>query len=84
VQWMMDLNMSIEHLAFDVNQQHIWAIHLNLHNSEVSYVTREIHVTVITQVEIGCKSKVSILSFCLFQFYPLNNLNYGICFIALN
>jgi hypothetical protein len=28
--WMTNLNTGMEHLAFDVNQQHIWAIHLNL------------------------------------------------------
>jgi hypothetical protein len=28
--WMTNLNTSMEHLAFDVNQQHNWAIHLNL------------------------------------------------------
>jgi hypothetical protein len=49
--WMIDLNMGIEHLAFDVNQQHIWATHLNLQTSEISYITREVYVIVITQVE---------------------------------
>jgi hypothetical protein len=38
---MIDLNTGIKHLAFDVSQQHIWAIHLNMYNNEVSYVTKE-------------------------------------------
>jgi hypothetical protein len=81
---MTNLNMGIKHLTFDVNQQHIWATHLNMQTSEVSYVTREVYVIVITQVEVECKGKVSPLSFCLFQLCPLNNLNSGICFVALN
>jgi len=81
---MIDLNMGMEHLAFDVNQQHIWAIHLNLQTSEVSYVTREVYAIIITQVEAKCKGKISPLSFCLFQLCPLNNLNLGLCFVALN
>jgi hypothetical protein len=46
-----NLNINIEHLAFDVNQQHIWATHLNMKTSEVSYVTREVYAIIITQVE---------------------------------
>ncbi len=84
MRWMIDLNTGIEHLAFDVNQQHIWATHLNMQTSELSYVTREVYVTFITQVEAKCKNKVSPLSFCLFQFCPLNNLNFRVCFVALN
>jgi hypothetical protein len=41
----------MEYLGFDVNQQHIWAIHLNMQTSKVSYVTREDYVIIITQVE---------------------------------
>jgi hypothetical protein len=76
---MIDLNMGIKHLAFDVNQQHIWAIHLNLHNNEISYVTKEIYATFITQMEARCKIKYPPP-----QLYPLNNLNFGVCFVALN
>ncbi len=82
--WMIDLNMGMEYLAIYVNQQHIWAIHLNMQTSEVSYVTREVCVTIITQVEAECNGKISPLSFCLFQLCPLNNLNFRVCFIALN
>jgi hypothetical protein len=51
---------------------------------EVFYVTKEVYATVITQVESKRKGKVSPLSFCLFQLCPLNNLNYGVFFVALN
>jgi len=76
---MIDLNIGINHLAFDVNQQHIWAFHLNLHNNEVSYVTKEVYATFITQMEARCKIK-----YPPYQLYPLNNLNFGVCFVALN
>jgi len=38
-----------------------------MQTGEIFYVTREVYVTVITQVEAECKGKVSPLSFCLFQ-----------------
>ncbi len=28
--WMIDLNIRVEHLAFDVNQHHIWDTHFNM------------------------------------------------------
>ncbi len=52
--WMIDWYMSIEHLAFDVNHQHIWPTHLNLQFSEVFYVTKEVYVVVIKQLEVEC------------------------------
>ncbi len=82
--WMIDLNTGMKYLTFDVNQQHIWDIHLNMQTSEVSCVRREVYVTVITQVEEECNGKISPLSFCLFQLCPLTNLNYGVCFVVLN
>ncbi len=38
---MTNLNIKVEHLAFDVKQQHIWAIHFNMQTREMSYVTRK-------------------------------------------
>jgi hypothetical protein len=55
-----------------------------MQTSEVSSVTKEVYATVITQVEAECNSKISPLSFCLFQLCSLNNLNSRICFVALN
>jgi hypothetical protein len=28
--WITNLNIGVEHLAFNVDQQHIWAIHFNM------------------------------------------------------
>ncbi len=52
--WMIDLNSKVEHLAFDVNQHHIWAIHFNMQTCEISYVTREIYATIVIQMEAKC------------------------------
>jgi hypothetical protein len=52
--WMIDWYMGIEHLAFNVNHQHIWPTHSNLQSSEVFYVTKEVYVVIITQVEVEC------------------------------
>jgi hypothetical protein len=42
--WMTNLNTWVEHLAFDINQQHIWATHFNMETHEVSYATREVYI----------------------------------------
>ncbi len=36
MRWVIDLNIGMEHLTFDVNQQYIWATHLNLENVEIN------------------------------------------------
>jgi hypothetical protein len=40
---MTNLNIGVEHLAFDVNQQHIWATHFSMQTHEISYVTRKVY-----------------------------------------
>jgi len=51
IRWVIDLNVGVEHLTFDVNQQYIRAIHLNLENVEIRFVTKDVYVATITQVE---------------------------------
>jgi hypothetical protein len=46
--------MGIEHLAFNVNHQHIWLTLLNLQSNEFFYVTKEVYLVVITQLEVEC------------------------------
>ncbi len=45
--WMLNLNFGVEHLAFNVNQQHIWATHFNFQIGVVSYVTKKVYVVAI-------------------------------------
>ncbi len=47
--WVTYLNTSVEHLTFDVNQQYIWATHLNLESDETRFVTKDVYATTITQ-----------------------------------
>jgi hypothetical protein len=46
----------VEHLAFDVNQQYIWATHLNLKSDETRFVTKGVYVATIAQVEVDYAS----------------------------
>jgi hypothetical protein len=53
----------MEHLAFDVNQHHIWAIYLDLQTHMVSYVTKEVYVATIMQMEAKCVGLTLTLTF---------------------
>ncbi len=69
MRWVTNLNISVEHLTFDVNQQYIWATHLSLKNGVTRFVARDAYVTTITQVEADCAC--SILHTKFFYFYNL-------------
>jgi hypothetical protein len=43
MQWALDLNFCVQHLAFEANGQHIWVVHRNL---EISFVTKYVFVIV--------------------------------------
>ncbi len=64
---MQNLNSSMEHLAFHVNKQHIWVIHLDLQTHVVSYVTKEVYATTIMRVEIKCASLTLTLTSFFFH-----------------
>jgi hypothetical protein len=51
MRWVTNLNTSVEHLTFDVNQQYIWATHLSLENGATRFVTMDVYVTTIAQME---------------------------------
>ncbi len=51
MRWVTNLNTNVEHLAFDVNQQYIWATHLSLENGVTRFVTIDVNVATIAQVE---------------------------------
>ncbi len=46
------MNNNVEHLTFDVNQQYIWITHLGLESGVTRFVTRDVYVLVIAQVEV--------------------------------
>jgi hypothetical protein len=51
----------------------------------VSYVTKEVYVTIITQVEAECEGKVTcFLSFKSVLICPLSILDFGLCFAPLS
>jgi len=67
--WVTYLNTSVEHLTFDVNQQYIWATHTNLENDDIRFVTKDVYVATIAQVEVNYAS--SFLHFNIFWFCNL-------------
>ncbi len=62
--WVTYLNTGVEHLIFYVNQQYIWATHTNLENDDIRFVTKDVYVATIAQVEVNYAS--SFLHFNLF------------------
>jgi len=39
MKWIPDLNIGVQHLAFEVNGQHIWAMHCDLETMMPTFVT---------------------------------------------
>lgn len=66
---MPNLNSSMEHLAFDVDQQHIWAIQLDLQIHVVSYVTKDVYAATIMWVEAKCVGLTLTLTLNFFSHY---------------
>jgi len=51
MKWILNLNTSMEHLAFGCNEQHIWAKHLDQLTWIVSFVITKVHIQVVKFVE---------------------------------
>jgi len=64
----------MEHLAFDVDQQHIWATQLDLQIHVVSYVTKDVYATTIMRVEAKCVGLTLTLTF---NFFHIIYLEFG-------
>jgi hypothetical protein len=67
MQWVLDLNSRIQHLALEANGQHIWAMHWNLEISFQSYRTKDVFVVVKSLVKTN--AKVIKLFHFVFYFY---------------
>jgi hypothetical protein len=55
MQWVLNMNSIIQHLAFEVNGQHIWEVHKDLEIIFPSYVTKNVFVVVKSLVKNQCK-----------------------------
>ncbi len=66
----------MEHLTFDVNQLYIWITHLDLESGVTRFVTKDVYVIVITQVEVDYASNIfhpNPFIFC--NFYCIFNVH---------
>lgn len=50
--WIMDLNIVVEHVAFDMNVQKVWVVHVNLQTNETKFVTRLMDEKMFVEVDI--------------------------------
>jgi len=48
----MDLNIVVEHVAFDMNVQKVWVVHVNLCTYETKFVTRLMYEQMFVEVDI--------------------------------
>jgi hypothetical protein len=49
--WVLELNFRVQHLAFEANGQHIWAMHRDLKVGFPSYVIKNVSVVVKSLVK---------------------------------
>jgi hypothetical protein len=73
MKWIPNFNSGLQHLVFEVNGQHIWAMHHDLETMTPTFVIETIYVVVESLVKNQCKGKFLKLSLLaclivLFQF----------------
>jgi hypothetical protein len=49
--WATDWNSSVQHLAVEINGQHIWVVHRNLETSFPSYMIENVFVIIESLVK---------------------------------
>jgi len=85
--WVTYLNIGVEHLASDVNQQYIWATHLNLEIDETRFVIEDVYA----QVEVDYASSFlhlhpflfcNLFYFCIFHNHMIRLWN--MMWVSLN
>jgi len=81
LKWILDLHFGLQHLAFEVNGHHIWAMHHDLKTLTPTFVTKSIFVVVESLVKNQCKGKFLKLFLlgCLIFFYQFIEF----CFIFM-
>jgi hypothetical protein len=57
MKWILDFNFELQHLAFEVNGQHIWVVHYDMETMTPTFVIEFIFVVVETLVKNQCKGK---------------------------
>jgi hypothetical protein len=72
MRWILDINTSTCHLAFEVSGQHIWVVHQDFKTMVVSFVTQNLSIVVESLVKNQCiGTSWFIVLFCMFFKVPL-------------
>ncbi len=71
MKWIPNLNSRVQNLAFEVNGQHMWAMHHDWETMTPTFVIESIYVVVESLVKNQCKGKFLKLSLlaCLILFF---------------
>jgi hypothetical protein len=54
MRWILDVNIRICHLGFEVFGQHIWVMHQDLKTMVASFVTQDLFIVVESLVKNQC------------------------------
>jgi hypothetical protein len=57
MKWISNLNYGVQHLAFEVNGQYIWAMHHDLETMMPTFVIENVYVIVESLVNNQCKGE---------------------------
>jgi hypothetical protein len=66
MQWVLDVNIEVCHLAFKVFSQHIWVVHWDLETMVVYFVIEDVFVVVESLVKNQCIGGAFLPCFCNF------------------
>jgi hypothetical protein len=72
MKWISNLNYGVQHLAFELNFQHIWAMHHDLETVMPTFVIESVYVIVESLVNNQCKDEFLELLFLVHSliFFP--------------
>ncbi len=77
MKWILDLNYKVQYLAFEINIEHIWAMHKKLETTMPTFVIENvIFVVVESLMKNQCKGKSLELSFLHYFIYAI------LCFVG--
>jgi hypothetical protein len=74
MRWIQDLNTKIDHLAFELEGQHIWARYKDHATSKAYFVTWVVYAKVVVEVKLWCAYASEKLIFELGNHFPFHEM----------
>jgi hypothetical protein len=71
MKWISNLNYGVQHLAFEVNGQYIWAMHHDLETMMPTFVIESVYVIVESLMNNQCKGEFLEYFLCIVFFFFL-------------